>query len=691
MMNLPINSTEPSAKLMNGINQRHEIILEALQIANVTFDRAVCVAEINDFLTERQRAEICGDSPGTLSSIIARNLHRLLEMNQVLKAGQLSRRIYYASRKVYTVDNVRLPETVTSCRRRVLRMVEDAVQSSGKALRLCEILDYAGECPELHGYPTKMIGKSVHSLLESGNLKIVKTVRGDGRGLSLYLPAGCEVTEYLPQSPATWFEFVMSVFREIWNRHVAEAKLNKQRIAPVTTDEIRAAITATNRFPEKMRESWALLNALQGLAATRNPAIKKIRRPNLMLLFWIPVEVEESEIETADKYICDTERIGEAVRRACLRFSRPVKLKEVATEIGRDVSLKPVGPSRLRIRLSDLTKKHAGTVRGVKYLRVRWHVHRTGKIDGEAYFYHQDTPAAGNYVVYWQLLSDWQKLQPLRYINSIESAHSPLIALGRLRLLCRKISAALMQLDRFNGADAPLGISQAEISDFRAKVSRIAEVADYQLKIYAVQFPDLPEEVRCELRGWTGKTVIQTIKDFCLQTYKIEKKTTLHLLKSARLQRYLNPEFTDSTDDNPRFASEYLYDETDAKIHIAKQWGGLECRLQAIFAHSELGLLRDSRFVLPTLLSNDYNSRLAAVACLAFLPPTEINQSALRDRASKDVDAGVRQSALWAYCFAQGEDAEDFVLERKFQDPSRQVREFAGKLAEYRGNPSYAF
>lgn len=681
----------PSDILPDKIYQRDEIILEALKISNVTYDRAVCVSEINEFLTDKQRAEICGSSPTTVSSIIARNLHRLLEMDRVLKAGQLSRRIYYASREVYTVENVRLPEKVTSCRRRVLRMVEEAVEQGGRALRLCEILDYAADFQELQGYSLKMIGKSVHSLLESGNLKIVKTVRGDGRGLSLYLPAAYEASAYLPESPATWLEFVMSVFREIWNRHVAEAEGGRRKIAPVTTDEIRVAVAATNRFPEKMRDSWALLNALQGLARTRNPSLKKIRRPNLILLFWIPVEVDESEIETADKYICDTERIGEAVRRACLRLGRPVKLKEVAAEIERDALLKPVFPSRLRIRLSHLTRKHSRSLNGVKYLRVRWQVHRTGKINGEAHFYHQDLPAADNYVVYRQTVSDWQKLQPLRQLDSIKSVHSPLIALGRIRSLLQQADTVLTRLDQFGDAHTPLGIDEAEIEVFREQVSQVAGAAAHLLEIYAPEFPESPLEVKCELRGWTGKAVLQTIKDFCFETYKINKKTTGHSLKHAKLQRFRNPEFTDSTDYNPRFAAEYIYDETDAKIYIAKQWGGLECRLQAIFAHSELGLLRDSRFVLPALVSDDYNVRLAAVACLAFLPPSEINASALRERALNDIDAGVRQSALWAYGFVQGEKAEDLVMEIMIQDRSRQVREFAGTLAGHRGNFWYAF
>ncbi len=114
---------------------------------------------------------------------------------------------------------------------------------------------------------------------------------------------------------------------------------------------------------------------------------------------------------------------------------------------------------------------------------------------------------------------------------------------------------------------------------------------------------------------------------------------------------------------------------------MAKGWGGAECGLQAVLAANELGLLRDSRFVIPALDNKDYSLRLSAVACLAFLPSV-LGNSRLRDAAASDGDAGVRQSALWAYGFAGGENAIRFIEERSLQDRDPRVRHFAREILE---------
>lgn len=68
--------------------------------------------------------------------------------------------------------------------------------------------------------------------------------------------------------------------------------------------------------------------------------------------------------------------------------------------------------------------------------------------------------------------------------------------------------------------------------------------------------------------------------------------------------------------------------------------------------------------------------RLAAIACLAFLPATRGNQR-LRRIAIDDPEPGVRQAALWAYGFAGGADAENLLSERARDDRDARVRRFA--------------
>jgi hypothetical protein len=90
-------------------------------------------------------------------------------------------------------------------------------------------------------------------------------------------------------------------------------------------------------------------------------------------------------------------------------------------------------------------------------------------------------------------------------------------------------------------------------------------------------------------------------------------------LMGDAIRRVPNPEYSGRFSADQHAASEYLFDHADALIYAAKEWGGYECCLQATLAGKELGRLGDARFVLRALDSEDFNARLAAVACLAFL------------------------------------------------------------------------
>jgi HEAT repeat protein len=80
--------------------------------------------------------------------------------------------------------------------------------------------------------------------------------------------------------------------------------------------------------------------------------------------------------------------------------------------------------------------------------------------------------------------------------------------------------------------------------------------------------------------------------------------------------------------------------------------------------------------------NKNFNVRLAALSCLAFLQSEE-SKKALKEIALYDVDSGVRQSALWAYGFSNREEAKEFIENRSFQDVDYRVRDFAKHLANH--------
>jgi hypothetical protein len=151
------------------------------------------------------------------------------------------------------------------------------------------------------------------------------------------------------------------------------------------------------------------------------------------------------------------------------------------------------------------------------------------------------------------------------------------------------------------------------------------------------------------------------------------------LLKKVR--RIPNPIYTHRFCKDHQKAAEYVFDRTDVLLFAATRWGGHECCFQAMLAKSQLGLLRDARFVFPVLKRESFEERLTGVACLAFLWSDKGNQL-LREIATSDSNPSVRQSALWACGFAEVEWIRDLLGERSKDDPSASVRNFAKAALE---------
>lgn len=195
----------------------------------------------------------------------------------------------------------------------------------------------------------------------------------------------------------------------------------------------------------------------------------------------------------------------------------------------------------------------------------------------------------------------------------------------------------------------------------------------------SVCYRELPSLVETEVDGWTADDLLHVVQRFYPSARDLTGNRSIQALIGEAIRKFPNPSFTVVSDKNPELAAQYLYDPVDAKFHIAKKWGGMECCLQATMASNELGLLRDERFIIPALRDEDYERRLVAIACLAFVSP-KAGTLHLRHIAANDVEVGVRQSALWAYGFAGGVKAMEFIQERMRFDEDARVRQFAEEI-----------
>lgn len=181
--------------------------------------------------------------------------------------------------------------------------------------------------------------------------------------------------------------------------------------------------------------------------------------------------------------------------------------------------------------------------------------------------------------------------------------------------------------------------------------------------------------------GWTAEELLRVLRPLYPRASEIETPHELVRLLHGDIRRIPNPAFGSRFLPDPLQAAEFLFDRTDALLYIAKQWGGLECCLQANLACHELGLLRDPRFIFPALESQSVDERLTTLACCAFLWSDEGNDR-LKQAAMREAEPGLRASALWAYKFAGGEWAQELAGVMRQHDPSAEVREFAAQVYE---------
>lgn len=663
--------------------QEHGFVLEALKVANIALDRAASTTEVMQALAPREQEALKRIYDSDLVSVVSKVLVLLAKREEVFIAGKVNGRRYYGAVGVFSSETIALPDDSPSRRRRVFELVRQAVQSHGRALRLKEILDFTDGLVEYRDLTPKMICRAVLSLKEKGSLRLVGAVRSDGKGFNLYLPSELAVEDYLSVEPTTWLGFVVNTFREIWREHLIQAEERGGKPLPITTGEVRARILESGEYAEKLRDVMVVANAMQQLATTSRAVIRKIKRPKQKAILWIPVEADLANIETGDAYAHDAERLGEAVRRAGIRFGRPVNLNEIKEEIKADSSLLPVSSSRLHELLTDTAKEKVTRSRGnIRPDRVIWRIHRIGRINGKAYFYHLKSPEAEAYVKYRQLELLWNDLRPDEQLVAVETCGLKTVAAGRIKLLAQETNAVLDELNDLQEIKSILGIDKFDIERFGDHALSVAAKTNGWWDALKRELSYLPQTAANEIIGWTAQELAERIQMFYPRARTLsDTKSSIQGLIADAIRRIPNPDFKQINDPNPRLAAEYLYDETDAKIYIAKEWGGAECRLQAVLAANELGLLRDSRFVAPGLESRDYSLRLSAIACLAFLP-SESGNSRLREVAVNDADTGVRQSALWAYGFAEGENAIDFIEERAFQDRDERVRRFVKEMLE---------
>lgn len=672
-----------SARAVFKLKIEHMIVLQALEDANRLHRRAVVVSEIAGEISDKDKKRLKKTYSNNLAQIISKILTLLSARGMVFSPGSFSRRRFYGSVHVLDPDRTDQPDK-RSRRYRVLELVREAVQKHGRAVRSADVLEQAAVSETAGGLKEADITHDVLSLAETGELTVVGRVRGEGTGLNLYLPSGMDAELYRPKEPLTWLDEVASTVESLWVERAEEAKANGGRPKPLTTGDIRARVRNSPFYTQReiSKDPQVVVDAVNNLAETRDPLLRKIKRRGQKALLWVPAGVTDDEVDLGGTYANDAERMGAAVERAVKQLGRPVNVRDVKDEVERDFSLQPVGVASVYQALSDASKEtvDAGGGRG-RLKRVTRRVHRIGRVGGDAYYYTSDSPEARAYVIFRQIELRCAAASVEEHLAAIATASLPWVAKGRAMLLLNEAEVLRQELTELLAGKELDGVTRREAEQLATHVVSATEMVRQQFASAELEGSGLPADVVTEVPGWTAAEVLQTLRPLYPRAQTIESTAKFVTLMDGCIRRIPNPSFLSRFAKEPELAAEFLYDRTDALIYAAKRWGGPECFLQATLAGNELGMLRDPRFAYPALESRDFETRLAGVACLAYLWSDEGNER-LCLTAVNDPDPGVRQSALWAYGFAGGAGARRLLDFSAENDASVQVRKFAHDILE---------
>ncbi len=677
------NRIATTRAIKRQLKPEHAIVLKTVKVANLACRRVVNNPEIVKVLSSNDVAALKRAYHQPLYTIVSKVLTLLQARGLIFTPGKIGSNRYYGAVAILDPATVTLPNK-QSRRRRALELVRGAVAGLGRAVRVDDVCEFAAKRPDADDLSQADLVHDVLSLAQTGELSVVGTVRGESNGLNLYLPSDLEPSRYVPTEPLTWIEEVARAFNEVWFEHQEQATAAGKHPRPVSTGEVRARWVASPQANPKAHEPQPVVNAMSMLSQRSRrqaPLLRKIRRKGEKAILWAPVGISEELLDIGDAYASDAERIGTAVQRAIEQLGRPVTIRDVADEVELDPTLRPAGSSSLYKVLADTSKKTIDIGNGVRKERSTRRVYRVGTLGNETYYFHraEGLEKAKSYVELQRIDSIWSATRAEERLGRIDTRKLLSVAIGGAMLIEVEAGDIVNMLNSFLFRQMD-GATRNEAEILRKIVSEVISKARGWLVSRNVAQQNLPQNIRTQIPGWIAEELLPILYPFYPNIRKDKDGNDLTRLLFHEIRRIPNPKFESRFSKDPHTAAEFLFDRTDALFYAAKKWGGLECNFQARLASSELGWLRDVRFVFPALCAKEVETRLAAVACLAFLWSEEGNKY-LRRMAVEDAEPGVRQSALWAYGFANGIDAAELVSWRKRDDTNVHVRTIAEKAS----------
>lgn len=513
-------------------------------------------------------------------------------------------------------------------------------------------------------------------LVRARKLAVVGRVRGETTEGSLLLIPHWMIDHrdaLRPSTPLTWLEYVISGIEDL----LKGRSLDVGKSLAFSTEELRAHLRMD--CPDGSTQSLALFGqcldkpmtvtyALQRLSAGSSPFVQSLpdRRSVWCRVSDIPA-IEDSQLLFAK----DADRIIEAARRSVSNSEMlTFTLADITRELSLDASLVPVGRQKANQILSELAKEQIDHGNRRRVVRRAQLVRRVGSIANTAIYWVQRKDATNDFTAARQsfmitsLRGAVESHQFERRIADLEIDCSPAILEGRVRGIMRDLGQMRALLAVIPDSEQTECVRD-HISEFEQRVDGWARFRLTEWRTTLKDVVDMP--------GMQPMALQALVAPFSATVAKMSsaQQVTRHFAKA--IDRVKNASFVGRRSGSFLESAEYLFDAFSARQYVAEQWGGPYCRLMASKAGTEVGDLRDWRYVVEGLQTEDSSQRMRVIAGLAFLGAIEAAPE-LELRAINDVDEGVRVSALWALGFLTGQASAEVVRDAGVRDPSSTVQ-----------------
>lgn len=680
-------STEPA------ISAAHQIVLRGLEIANIAEARVCSVEETIAVLEAAGCAALHVEYPlRGISTSVAKILSQLFSRKVIFSPGKIGKHRYYGSARILRPELRSLP-LHQSRRQRVLELIRHSVAQLNRCVQTADLIAIAERTALFSDIGRVFIVRDVQSLLRTGAVVVVESIRGGGcDGWQTICPADIDPANLHGIRPKSWLETVVAAFGSAWADEAQLAEAEGRPPRGLTTETLTDRLRQTCDHPNAS-DTQLVANAMIALASSSQPVIRRAAgHRGVQTLLWAPAAVSDEALDAGNTFATDEARAAEAVRRACVAAGTcAVGRAAVEAVAAKDPLLAPTGSRTLAAVLSDASKQWLYSGEAIRLQRVHPVIHRAGRIGAEAFYTAIDhtciaTDAerqalrANAFVMALQCELSWTKIRAVERLMSISHAVIPSVALGRAIIIeaeCSELGTAIEHIATEDVSDGHTGGRKREllalVRDAHESAATVITQARSGIDV-STTYPSGPPVH--SVPTWTAAELLGVLQGVYPRADSVVNPTELVGLMFPYVRKMPNPDFT-----SRRTGPESLFDSASALMYAAQQWGGHHAILLAGIAVQELDHLRDPKYVIPGLLHRNSEVRLVAVACLAFLWSAE-SKEALKRTLVDEAEAGVRESALWAYGFQHHSCKNADFNELVAMDPSTDVRDLAIRMCK---------